>query len=325
LTAAKNSRKDIAQRLAQLKVLGRRESSNMPALRWQIVQAANKEETAIQNTQRFKNLATQASNQLQETVKAEKEDSAAIVREKAYAAAQHTQSQLLMQQADSTLSTTDALEKKIASLTPIVTDLQGAYLHEEHEKIQTGLIAQDQRREAARTKLQELPKSKAHTAELKALGAELTKAQAYLGKLYSDEQTDRNELRATVHKDELQSALYLRFKAKQALLDGDQAQLNQITTSANEEREQAQEDVNNGGAAEQRMLRTSSTNRLLAQSERRLRIKEKVYKKEVKEQSREASEMQARVHALQAQLVRAKRELKSRDDEGGRVRCEGCV
>lgn len=69
----------------------------------------------------------------------------------------------------------------------------------------------------------------------------------------------------------------------------------------------SQYDTNNAGNANQREMQTESTNKLLAQSERRLRIKEKVYKKEAVEQAKTAYEMQKETSDLQKKLISAKK------------------
>ena len=77
LQGVEAGKQQISKRLAQLKVLGRRESSSMPQLKMQIIEAERKQALDLQASARFSNMANAAAVQLQQTARAEADDTSA--------------------------------------------------------------------------------------------------------------------------------------------------------------------------------------------------------------------------------------------------------
>ena len=63
LQGVEAGKQQISKRLAQLKVLGRRESSSMPQLKMQIIEADRKQALDLQASARFSNMANAAAVQ----------------------------------------------------------------------------------------------------------------------------------------------------------------------------------------------------------------------------------------------------------------------
>jgi len=133
-----------------------------------------------------------------------------------------------------------------------------------------------------RERLEQLPSTPARTKQIQDISKQLLAAQKHLGSLYSDEETDRVNLEDRVKTEEHKSGLYLRWKAKNAALVKAKGRLSHLSTSADQIRMQAQMAVNSAQNAQNKASRTQTTNSLLLNSERRLRIKEKVFAKEAK-------------------------------------------
>ncbi|EKX30994.1 hypothetical protein GUITHDRAFT_149566, partial [Guillardia theta CCMP2712] len=178
-----NSRQEIDKRLAQLKVLGRREKDNMPDS-----QSSRSQGVALQQSDRFSKLARQ-------TIRAEKDDEEEIARQKMYIQRQQQAAKDGMVQSQELMSRTTGLEETIARLTPVVDGLYKEYETSKNAKIQSGMVKLDEQRQAARTELnkyirerermEELPKTPARVKKIQDVSKKLVAAQKKLGTLYS--------------------------------------------------------------------------------------------------------------------------------------------
>jgi hypothetical protein len=244
LQGVEAGKQQISKRLAQLKVLGRRESANMPQLKMQIIEAERKQALDLQASARFANLANQAATQLQMTSRAEVDDTSAVKEEQSYVSTQQQNARADMAKANTIIASTSAIEERIAQLTPVVGNLRTAYLADKRQRIQTGLVQQDERRQKARNKLnsfirqrerlEQLPSTPARTKQIKDISQKLIAAQKTLGSLYSNEETDRVNLEDRVKAQEHKSGLYLRWKAKNAALTKAKARLGRLSASADQ-------------------------------------------------------------------------------------------
>ena len=106
LQGVEAGKQQISQRLAQLKVLGRRESSNMPALKMQIIEAERKQALDLQASSRFANLANSAAAQLQQTSRAETDDTSAVSQEQGFVTQQQSTARTDMQKANTIVEST---------------------------------------------------------------------------------------------------------------------------------------------------------------------------------------------------------------------------
>mmetsp|Transcript_63751 Transcript_63751/g.103076 ORF Transcript_63751/g.103076 Transcript_63751/m.103076 type:complete len:874 (+) Transcript_63751:129-2750(+) len=326
LQGVEAGKQQISQRLAQLKVLGRRESSNMPQLKMQIIEAERKEALDLQASQRFGTLATDAAAQLHQTSRAEADDTSAVSQEQGFVHTQQAAARNEMQQANTIVASTSTVEERIAQLTPVVGNLRATYLQDKRQRIQSGLVIQDERRQKARNKLnsfirqrerlEQLPSTPARTKQIQDISKQLLAAQKHLGSLYSDEETDRVNLEDRVKGEEHKSGLYLRWKAKNAALVKAKARLSHLSTSADQIRMQAQTAVNSAQDAQNKASRTQTTNSLLLNSERRLRIKEKVFTKEAKLKAANAKKWAAKENLLRSRISGAKAQLSQETMQG---------
>uniref|UniRef100_A0A7S4NR47 Uncharacterized protein n=1 Tax=Guillardia theta TaxID=55529 RepID=A0A7S4NR47_GUITH len=321
-----NSRQEIDKRLAQLKVLGRREKDNMPGMRQKILSAEKKQGVALQQSDRFSKLARQASVQLQETIRAEKDDEEEIARQKMYIQRQQQAAKDGMVQSQELMSRTTGLEETIARLTPVVDGLYKEYETSKNAKIQSGMVKLDEQRQAARTELnkyirerermEELPKTPARVKKIQDVSKKLVAAQKKLGTLYSNEESDREALKASVEAEEKKTPVYLGYVAKNKLLQTARQRLSSISTRADQIRMQAQIAEQSASEATEKTARTETTDALLKSSERRLRVKEKAFDKESSYQLENAKKWEQQANTYRKAITDAKTKLTSETVKG---------
>ena len=99
----------------------------------------------------------------------------------------------------------------------------------------------------------------------------------------------------------------VRYKAKQAKLNQEQAKLNRITTNADEQRYRAQQEAANAQNARGKQQSEASTNQMLHASEKRLRLKMASYAAQVGAENSKALAEVRRRRVLAKRMGKAKK------------------